>query len=55
MSRCRSAIPQQSATQAQREADSGEGSEKENHCKLVKEKVGAKGGSRTPMGFPARS
>ena len=47
--------PQQSATQAQLEADSGERSEKENERNLLKEKLGAKGGSRTPMGFPARS
>jgi hypothetical protein len=47
--------PQQSATQAQLEADSREVSGGGNQSQVVDENLGAKGGTRTPTVLPARS
>src|ERR1700730_5295393 len=44
--------PQQSATQAQLEANSGEGSEKENQPQVVEEKAWCERGESNPHGFP---
>jgi hypothetical protein len=49
------ATPEQSATQAQPEADDKKKARRKISRKLLEIKPGAKGGSRTPMGFPARS
>jgi len=44
--------PQQSATQAQLEANSGEGSEKENRSQVVDRKAWCERGESNPHGFP---